>query len=116
MGFFCLCPGRQQTAGVSEKISTFKAAQALNPSKSAPMEETRSPLVTAIIPFYNDDAYLAETIESVIHQDFTDWELLLIDDGSSDNSTAIAKKYAAASGGKIIYVEHPGHTNKGVCV
>ena len=47
--------------------------------------------VTIAIPFYNAEKFLAEAIKSVFAQSFLDWELLLIDDGSTDNSLAIAK-------------------------
>lgn len=47
--------------------------------------------VTIAIPFYNAEKFLAEAIKSVFAQSFQDWELLLIDDGSTDNSLAIAK-------------------------
>ncbi len=60
----------------------------------------------------NAESFLEETIESVIHQEYTNWELLLIDDGSSDASTAIAKEYSSKYPGKIIYLEHEGHVNK----
>jgi glycosyltransferase involved in cell wall biosynthesis len=47
--------------------------------------------VTIAIPFYNAEMFLAEAIKSVFAQSFHDWELLLIDDGSTDKSLAIAK-------------------------
>lgn len=50
-------------------------------------------LISIIVPIYNTEAYLAETIESVLAQTYSDWELLLIDDGSSDGSSFICKKY-----------------------
>jgi len=72
--------------------------------------------VTVVIPFFNAGRFIAETIESVLAQTYTDWELLLVDDGSSDNSTAIAKKYAQAQPQKVFFIEHAGHANRGVCV
>lgn len=51
------------------------------------------PLVTISIPFYNDSKYLAFAIQSVLNQTYTNWELLLIDDGSSDDSLQIANNY-----------------------
>lgn len=47
--------------------------------------------VTIAIPFYNAEEYLPDAIRSVFAQTFQDWELLLIDDGSTDNSLSIAK-------------------------
>lgn len=51
-------------------------------------------LVSIITPCYNGGQYLAETIESVIGQTYPHWEMLIVDDGSSDDSGAIALRYA----------------------
>lgn len=55
-----------------------------------------APLISVVIPIFNVEAYLAECIESVIHQSLTDLEIICINDGSMDNSLAIAENYAAA--------------------
>lgn len=49
--------------------------------------------VSIIIPVYNSEKYLKECIESVINQNYSDMELILVDDGSSDNSYSICSKY-----------------------
>lgn len=49
--------------------------------------------ITVGIPFYNNEKTLDIAIKSVIYQTFKDWELILIDDGSEDNSLEIAKKW-----------------------
>ena len=51
-------------------------------------------IVTIAIPIYNAEKYLAFAIQSVINQTYKNWELLLMCDGSADNSTAIANEYA----------------------
>ena len=51
------------------------------------------PIITIITPCYNASQYIAATIDSVINQTFTDWELIIIDDGSKDNSIVIIEKY-----------------------
>ena len=51
-------------------------------------------MVTIGLPFYNAEKYLALAIESVLQQTYTNWELLLLDDGSTDNSLSIAQSYA----------------------
>jgi glycosyltransferase involved in cell wall biosynthesis/CelD/BcsL family acetyltransferase involved in cellulose biosynthesis len=71
-------------------------------------------LVSVTIPFYNAERFLRETVESVLAQTYAAWELLLVDDGSTDGSTEIAQSYAASCRGKIFYLEHPGHRNLGV--
>ncbi len=53
------------------------------------------PAISVILPVYNQEQYVAETIESVLSQTFADFELLLHDDGSTDGSAAIIRDYAA---------------------
>lgn len=50
-------------------------------------------LITVGLPVYNAEPFLADAIQSVINQSFTDWELVLIDDGSRDNSLSIARSF-----------------------
>lgn len=71
-------------------------------------------LVSVTIPFLNSERFIAEAIESVIAQTYTQWELLLVDDGSTDRSKEIAREYAAQSPERIQYVMHPGHRNCGL--
>ena len=59
------------------------------------MEYNSNPRISIILPVYNGEKYLAAAIESVIAQTIRDWELLIIDDGSKDNSPAICDDYAA---------------------
>lgn len=73
------------------------------------------PLVSVITGFYNVERFLQEAIDSVLQQQYTNWELFLVDDGSSDGSTNIAKENTARHPGKIFYLEHENHANKGVC-
>ena len=51
-------------------------------------------LVSIITPCYNGDRYIADTIESVMRQTYPHWELLIVDDGSSDDTASIAADYA----------------------
>lgn len=52
------------------------------------------PIVSVITPCYNAEHYLTQTIESVINQSFQNWEMLIIDDCSSDNSRQIIESFA----------------------
>lgn len=52
------------------------------------------PLISIIMPMYNSARYVAESIESVMTQTYTNWELLVVDDGSTDGSTDIVMGYA----------------------
>jgi glycosyltransferase involved in cell wall biosynthesis len=54
-----------------------------------------TPLVSVLTPVYNDAEYLAECIESVLAQSYTNWEYTIVDNCSTDESCAIAQKYAA---------------------
>lgn len=54
----------------------------------------KTPSISVIVPIYNSDKYLQRCIDSILSQDFEDFELLLIDDGSTDNSGDICDKYA----------------------
>lgn len=52
-------------------------------------------MISIIVPIYNVEKYLPKCIESIINQTYTDLEILLIDDGSTDNSGLICDKYAS---------------------
>lgn len=67
------------------------------------------PKVTIIVPCYNRERYIAETIESVLNQSYSNIELIVVDDGSTDNSRKIIESYKKY----IRILEHPGRVNKG---
>ena len=52
------------------------------------------PAISIIVPVYNSEKYLSRCVESILNQSFTDYELLLVDDGSTDDSGSICDKYA----------------------
>ncbi len=72
------------------------------------------PRVSIITIFYNEERFLSEAVDSVIAQTYDDWELLLVDDGSTDGSSAIAQAFAQTHPDKIRYLDHEGHANKGM--
>jgi glycosyltransferase involved in cell wall biosynthesis len=72
------------------------------------------PRVSAITAFLNEERYLAAAIESVLAQTYQGWELILVDDGSTDGSTGLAKQYALRFPEKIRYLEHESHRNCGL--
>src|SRR5215207_10509527 len=72
------------------------------------------PLVSCIIIFLNAERFMREAIESVFAQTYDNWELLLVDDGSTDGSTHMALRYAERHSGKVRYLEHLGHQNRGM--
>jgi SAM-dependent methyltransferase len=80
--------------------------------KCKPMNISK-PLVSIITCFLNAEKFFAEAIESVIAQTYDRWELLLVDDGSTDSSTKIALQYAEQYPDQIRYLEHERHQNRG---
>jgi glycosyltransferase involved in cell wall biosynthesis len=70
-------------------------------------ETSKTPMVSVIIPTYNRGWIVKEAIDTVLEQDFDDYELIVVDDGSDDNTPAILKAY----GKKITVLHQP---NKGV--
>jgi glycosyltransferase involved in cell wall biosynthesis len=72
------------------------------------------PRVSVITIFLDEERFLAEAIDSVRAQTFPDWELVLVDDGSHDRSTAIAQSYADADPSRVRCLHHPGHENRGM--
>jgi glycosyltransferase involved in cell wall biosynthesis len=73
-----------------------------------------SPRVSVIIIFLNGGRFIVEAVDSVFAQTYPDWELLLVDDGSTDESTAYARALAAKHPDRVRYLEHPGHENRGM--
>jgi glycosyltransferase involved in cell wall biosynthesis len=65
---------------------------------------SRPPTVSVVTPVYNGEEYLAECIESVVRQTYTDWEYVIVDNASTDASGSIADRYAARDG--RIRVQH----------
>lgn len=56
---------------------------------------TKIPKVSVLMPAYNAEKYIGEAIESILNQTFTDFEFIIINDGSKDNTADIVKRYAA---------------------
>ncbi|MFA6173010.1 MAG: glycosyltransferase [Kiritimatiellales bacterium] len=65
-----------------------------------------SPLVSVLIPTYEYARFLPEAIESVLAQDFKDFELIIADDASQDNTAEICRKYAGQDV-RVVFVQHP---------
>ena len=68
-----------------------------------------APLISVLVPVYNNEKYIGQCVESIIHQTFTNWELILVDDGSTDSSPSICDKYASDDCRiKVIHEENRG--------
>lgn len=70
------------------------------------MIQERGPIVSIIIPAYNAARWIHRSIESVLHQDYPHIEIIVVDDGSEDNTSSVVKSY----NGKVRYVHQE---NKG---
>ncbi len=71
-----------------------------------------NPLVSFIIPFYNAEKFIAETIDSVLLCGYEQSEIIIVDDGSTDNSLKICCSYEKKTP-KIKIIQHNDKTNKG---
>ena len=71
-------------------------------------------LVSVITTFLNGEKFIRESIESVFSQTYKNWELILIDDMSTDGSTQIALEYSKKYPDKVRYLQHGGGRNRGI--
>ena len=68
-----------------------------------------SPRISVIVPVYNSEKYLYNCLQSIRNQQFTDFEVIIIDDGSTDNSLQICKDFAQQDNRfKIIHKKNEG--------
>lgn len=70
-----------------------------------------SKLISILMPVFNAEKWLSETISSVLSQTYTNWELIIVDDGSSDSSFAVAQSFAKKDSRIKVYKQE----NKGAC-
>lgn len=71
-----------------------------------------SPLISIVAPVFNNEKYLNSFIESVLSQTYTNWELILVDDGSTDKSRSICREYCQKDNRISVYYHS---TNSGIC-
>ena len=55
----------------------------------------KSPSISVIVPVYNAEQYIRRCVDSILNQTYTDFELILVDDGSKDKSPQICDEYAS---------------------
>ena len=70
---------------------------------------TDNPEISIIVPAYNAEEYLSVCVDSILYQSFADWELLIADDGSEDNTGMIADEYAVSDPRiKVLHLQRTG--------
>lgn len=79
--------------------------------KKLEFKQIKNPLVSVILPTYNHGAFLKSAVESVTAQDYLNFELIVVNDGSTDDSSQILKSYSSDSRIKIISQENQGLPN-----
>lgn len=82
-------------------------------TREARVAPERPPKVSVIIAFLNGENFLAEAVASVFDQNFSDWELILVDDGSVDRSSQDAQTLAEQHE-RVSYATHPQRANRGL--
>lgn len=91
-----------------------KSQSKIRPSRGSQRVRSAGPLISCVIIFLNEERFLGEAIESVLAQTYSNWELLLVDDGSSDGSASIAATYCTQHPNRIRYLTHEGGANRGM--
>lgn len=66
--------------------------------QNSSIREENSPKISIVMPVYNGETYLREAVESILSQTFTDWEIIFVNDCSTDASPAIMEEYQAKDG------------------
>lgn len=69
----------------------------------------RAPEISIIVPVYQAEKWMRRCLDSIVAQSFADWECILVDDGSTDDSGAVCDEYAARDNRfKVIHKENGG--------
>lgn len=98
--------------GKSKKISILLRQIILDDCApgSTGKKELGAPLVSVVTPLYNQGKYLQETVQSVLNQNYANWEMIIVNDGSTDNSLEIAQNILKkADDPRIRLLTHENH-------
>jgi len=78
------------------------------------MSSNTQPRVSVIVVNYNQGRYINQAIDSILNQTYNDYKIILVDDGSQDNSIEIIRKYVRKYPNKICFLFHKNHQNRGI--
>jgi len=84
-------------------------------ARSLSANDNAAPMVSVIIPIYNAECYLEDTISSVLSQTLRDIEVICVDDGSTDSSPEIVERFAAVDE-RLVFVKHPVNKGAGAAI
>ena len=93
-----------EIASLNEKINSMSALFALR---------SPAPAISVIIPLYNAEKYIGECLDSLLIQTFQDFEVIVVDDCSTDNSAMIVKEYASKFKGRLTLTKTKVNSNAG---
>ncbi|MBQ0033269.1 MAG: glycosyltransferase, partial [bacterium] len=118
--------GQKEKRPLKPVAKVAAPAKPLPITKSSPTQSVRKtmftklkecfayrPKISVIVASYNYEKYIGETLDSILAQTYDKYEVIVIDDGSKDNSVEVIRKYAARSK-KIKLYQHEGGVNKGL--
>ena len=72
------------------------------------MQQKINPLISIVMPSYNHGKFISKSIDSILNQTYTNWELLIIDNNSTDETTDVLKKYKSEKRINVFYVNNKG--------
>ena len=103
------------------RLSNDEGERKAPPIRSGLMAIEKVPLVSVIIPMYNAAQFIPQTLESLLYQTMTDFEVVVVDDCSTDNSVEVVKSFAEKFGGRLHVIKLPKNSgtpglprNKGI--
>jgi len=99
----------EKVLGEKEESLKIKTESSVQNERSPNTKNKQEPLVSIVMPCYNADKYITESIKSVFTQNYTHFEFIIIDDGSTDNSSKLIHAFKDQ---RIVYVKN--QQNKGI--
>ncbi|MBI3312626.1 MAG: glycosyltransferase [Candidatus Omnitrophica bacterium] len=112
-GFVFVVIAKSEIASVATLPRNDGAVIARRPKADEAISLSQS-LVSVIMLSYNYEKYLDQAIQSVLNQTYSNFELIIMDDGSRDHSLEILERYQKTYPEKIKIFTHPGKTNQGI--